>query len=117
MAKQLPWVVVAANVGVVLAALRAPALVVPLAVVAAILAIAVPFVTRRRAPEGVAPEVVLRGGAAPSSVPPASSLPNYELKERIASGTMGEVWLAHDGNLDRPVGTIRARRAVGPAAM
>jgi serine/threonine-protein kinase len=96
MTKPLAWVVFAANVGVVVVALSSPALVVPIAVVAALLALALPFVGKASAPEPPAPEPAVAPSAGPMSV-----AQNYELREKIASGTMGEVWLARHTKLGR----------------
>ena len=103
MAKLLSWVVVVANVCVVVAALSSPGLVLSLAVVAALLALALPFVNRAPEPKPQAEP------AAPPSGGPSGAPPNYELRKRIASGTMGEVWLARHTKLGRDVAFKRIK--------
>jgi serine/threonine-protein kinase len=101
---QLAWLVVAANVAVVVAVLAAPALVLSLAVIAALLAVALAFVTRKgtSAPSEEAPLVE----TPPTSVAPPS---NYELREKLAAGTMGEVWRARHTTLGRDVAFKRIK--------
>ncbi|HVR21341.1 MAG TPA: serine/threonine-protein kinase, partial [Polyangiaceae bacterium] len=104
MKNHLAWIVVAANVAVVVAVLAAPALVLSLAVIAALLAGALAFVTRTSttAPSDVAP----LAEKPPTSIAPPSS---YELRERLASGTMGEVWRARHTTLGRDVAFKRIK--------
>jgi serine/threonine-protein kinase len=99
--KHLAWVVVAANVCVLIAALSSPALVLPLAIVAALAALALPFVKPDAPPEPSAREAF----DGPMSEAPSA----YELFERLASGTMGEIWRARHKKLGRDVALKRIK--------
>lgn len=103
MTKLLSWVVVVANVCVVVAAFSSPAFVLPVAVVAALLALALPFANQAPKPKPSAEP------AAPLSAGTSGMPPNYQLKNRIASGTMGEVWLARHTQLGRDVAFKRIK--------
>jgi serine/threonine-protein kinase len=101
--KLLVWSVVAANVAVVAASFAAPVLVVPFAVSATLLAVGLAYTARAGASESRAgerkedpsPRVVLQG--------------NYELGERIASGSMGDVFRARHQALGRDVAFKRIK--------
>lgn len=114
MTKYLVWLVVAANAGVVSAAFASPSLVVPLSVVAALLAVAL-FATRKAAASSASSSSdareSTRAGAASNDVGPASLAlpPNYELKERLAGGSMGELWHARHRLLGRDVAFKRIK--------
>ncbi len=113
MTKYLAWVVVAANACVVGVAFASPSLVVPLSIAAAILAVV--LLATYKAPASSSSSSAKRdaasAGAATNDAGPASlALPqNYELKERLASGTMGEVWHARHRLLGRDVAFKRIK--------
>jgi eukaryotic-like serine/threonine-protein kinase len=96
----LPWVVVAANAAVLGAALALPSLVLPLAGLALFVALAAVFAAR----------LAVDGEAKPSLPNPGGDGPdNYELRKPLASGTMGEVWLARHRQLGRDVALKRIK--------
>ncbi|HEX6275945.1 MAG TPA: serine/threonine-protein kinase [Polyangiaceae bacterium] len=103
MKKYLVWFVVAANVAVVAVALALPVLVVPLAVCATLLAVALAYATRAGATES-------DGGERTNAVPKAALPLNYELRERIAGGTMGDVFRARHQTLGRDVAFKRIKQ-------
>jgi serine/threonine-protein kinase len=110
MRKGFPWLVFAATAAVVVAAFSAANLVVPFAVAAALLALALPFVM-----QGSSDTAVGEAAAPPPSegepASPAlpSAPPNYELGEHLASGTMGEVLRARHKQLKRDVAFKRIK--------
>lgn len=105
MKKQLVWVAVVANAVVVLVAVTAPALVLPLAVVALVVSIAAALVGGAKGPASPTVDVP----SALASVPPPATPTNYELRQRLAGGTMGEVWLARHKALGRDVAFKRIK--------
>jgi eukaryotic-like serine/threonine-protein kinase len=96
----LPWVVVAANAAVLGAALALPSLVLPLAGLALFVALAAVFAARLSADGEAQPALPNPGGDGPD---------NYELRKPLASGTMGEVWLARHRQLGRDVALKRIK--------
>jgi len=104
--KYLVWFVaalVAENVAVVVAVLVAPSAVLALSVAAALLAVALAFVLRANAAESSA-------GAASDETPLLGVAPDdYELRELLAAGTMGEVFRARHKALGRDVAFKRIK--------
>jgi serine/threonine protein kinase len=100
--KYLVWFVLAANVAVLVASFQAPVLVVPFAVCASLLAVALAYVTRPGGSESALGE---QTDAASRVALPT----NYELRERIAGGTMGEVFRARHRALGRDVAFKRIK--------
>jgi serine/threonine-protein kinase len=100
----LGWLVVGANAAVLVAALAAPALVVPLAAVALLVALSLAFVARMPASDPAA--------SAPRAEPALSNADapeNYDIRERIAGGTMGEIFRARHKSLGRDVAFKRIK--------
>jgi eukaryotic-like serine/threonine-protein kinase len=98
MKKSFVWIAVAANAALVVVAATAPGLVLPLAVVALLVAVAAALVPSARAPE-----------SGTSSEPVPATPDNYELRERIAGGTMGDVFRARHKALGRDVAFKRIK--------
>jgi serine/threonine-protein kinase len=96
----LPWIVVAANAAVLGAALAMPSLVLPLAGLALFAALAAVFAARATGAASPEPPLPAPGGDGPE---------NYELQKPLASGTMGEVWLARHRQLGRDVALKRIK--------
>jgi serine/threonine-protein kinase len=109
MKKGFPWLVFAASAAVVVAAFSAASLVVPLAVVAALLAFALPFVMQSASDGAAGDSAAPANEAKPASVAPLSAPDHYELGELIASGTMGEVLRARHKQLKREVAFKRIK--------
>lgn len=104
MSRSLLIPVVALNALVVVASIDAPALVLPLSLLAAGAAVFAWLSLRRRATSAEparAPAIPAGSLADPSS--------SYELRERLASGSMGEVWLARHRTLGRNVALKRIK--------
>jgi eukaryotic-like serine/threonine-protein kinase len=95
--------VLALNALVVVAALAAPSLVLPLAVAALGAGVFAWVAVRQLAPTEPRPSV-------PAPLPPVSDpTATYEMRERLAAGSMGEVWLARHRTLGRDVAMKRIK--------
>jgi len=107
------WLAVAMNAAVLLSAVVDPSLVVPLAGVALVTALAVPFVAGRasKTPETAAPSAPpVEGAPNGSSIAWTDEAPShYALRERLASGAMGEIWTATHTLLGRDVAFKRIK--------
>jgi serine/threonine-protein kinase len=108
--KHFAWLVALANVCVVVALLTSPPLVLPVALGALFLALVHPFVQKGGSPDTSSKETAPPAEGAPSEPPTSMTVPNgYELHEKLASGTMGEVWRARHQKLGRDVAFKRIK--------
>ncbi|HYQ42856.1 MAG TPA: serine/threonine-protein kinase [Polyangiaceae bacterium] len=101
--RKLLWPLLALNLGVATAAAFSPALVLPLALLSA-LGTGIVLLT---ASAGGRRE---RDAASTAARSGASDIP-YDLHEKLAAGTMGEVWRARHRQLDREVALKRIKAA------
>jgi len=96
--------VVALNALVVVASIDAPALVLPLSLLALGAAVYAWWALRRRA---ASPETA--STAAIPAGPVGNPAASYDLRQRLAAGSMGEVWLARHRTLGRDVALKRIK--------